>query len=181
MSGSPGGAVQEFAQPLQAALLCVTPARFQFLSNEDGTVEMLRLANATGVRLRRLDSTSGQLLPAINFRVDHHISTMLTSTGGDVRRYRVVMIGYRYGILDQQQREIIAFHWHPGRRSHVHDPHLHVGSAIANPDSSDFGRSFSRLHIPTGQMELARVVRMLITEFDVIPNRQDWQAVLADA
>ena len=139
---------------------------------------MLRLASATGVRLRRFDNTSGKPLPAIHFRVDHHISTMLTSTEGEVRRYRVVMLGYRYGILDQQQREIIAFHWHPNRRSQEQDSHLHVDSAIVNPDASDFSRSFSRFHIPTGHVPLARVVRMLITEFDVEPNRQDWDAVL---
>ena len=139
---------------------------------------MLRLASATGVRLRRFDSFNGLPLPAIHFRVDHHVSTMLMSTDGDVRRYQVILRGYRYGILDQQQREIVTFHWHPGRRSHEHDPHLHVGSVIVDPDASSFGKPFSRFHIPTGQMALARVVRMLITEFNVVPNRQDWEAVI---
>jgi hypothetical protein len=178
MSASPGGALQEFAQPLQAALLCVTPARLQLLSDAEGAVEMLRLASATGVRLRRFDSSDGLPLSAIYFRADHHISTMLTSTDGDTRRYQVILRGYRYGILDQHQREIIAFHWHPGRRSYEHDPHLHVGSVIVDPDASDFGKPFSRFHIPTGKMALARVVRMLITEFNVVPNRQDWEAVI---
>ena len=50
---------------------------------------------------------------------------------------------------------------------------------IVDPDASDFGKPFSRFHIPTGQMALARVVRMLITEFNVIPNRQDWDSVIS--
>lgn len=88
------------------------------------------------------------------------------------------MTGYSYAVRDHRQREILAFHWHPDRRSHEQDPHIHIGSGIVDSSAGDLGKVFSRFHIPTGHMVLARVVRMLITEFSVVPNRQDWETVI---
>jgi hypothetical protein len=37
------------------------------------------------------------------------------------------------------------------------------------------------MHLPTGPVSLADVVRLLIMEFDVAPRRPDWQAILRAA
>jgi hypothetical protein len=67
----------------------------------------------------------------------------------------------------------------PDRPSHEHEPHVHIGSAIIDVGSSDIGKTFSRFHIPTGHISIAQVVRLLLTDFNVVPNRQDWEAALA--
>lgn len=100
------------------------------------------------------------------------------SSPSEPRDYLVITDGYSYVIRDREQREILAFHWHPGQRSAVNAPHLHVGSAILDSQSGDLGKAFSRFHIPTGHISIAQVVRLLATEFNVVPNRQDWEAIL---
>jgi hypothetical protein len=89
-----------------------------------------------------------------------------------------VTVSYQYVISDQQQRELLAFHWHPEGVSAERDPHVHIGSGIIDSGAGDLGKVFSNFHVPTGHVPLGRVVRMLVTEFDVVPNRQDWDAVL---
>jgi hypothetical protein len=117
-------------------------------------------------------------LPPVYFRIDQHITTLLASAPKEPRQYRIATLGYNYAILNQRFREILSFHWHPEQRSPEHEPHLHVGSAIIDVDAADFGKGFSGMHIPTGKIALAQVVRMLLTEFNVVPNRQDWDATL---
>lgn len=34
---------------------------------------------------------------------------------------------YEYRLSDQDDREILAYHWHPEGQSHVETPHLHLG------------------------------------------------------
>ena len=174
-AGNPRTAVEQFAQLHQAALHCVTAAKLQRGTSETETIGVLTFLGVQFAELRRRGDDDQRLEP-ITLGVDVHYQVFAEHY--DPRQYRVVTVGYRYAISTAQQREIIAFHWHPARRSHEQNPHLHVGSAVVDVSRSDFGRTFSRFHIPTGHMPLSRVVRMLITEFDVVPNRQDWEAVL---
>src|ERR1035441_102287 len=43
--------------------------------------------------------------------------------------WKVSTAGYFYALDDSRDREIIAYHWHPGGRSPIRFPHLHVGPA----------------------------------------------------
>jgi hypothetical protein len=36
----------------------------------------------------------------------------------------------------------------------------------------------TKLHIPTGRVSVEAVVRLAIEEFDVVPQRDDWEAVI---
>ncbi len=85
-------------------------------------------------------------------------------------------------MLDREDREILAFHWHPIGLSDVTDPHIHLSSKL-NP--IDMGRDqdplpLAGMHIPTGFVTLEDVVRLLITEFGITPRRDDWDALLRD-
>ena len=40
-------------------------------------------------------------------------------------------IGYRYHLLDADEREILAYHWHPIGVSSVTFPHLHLSGRLA--------------------------------------------------
>ena len=142
-------------------------------------VEMLRFPSDIGAELRRRNPSSNQRLDPIYLLIHQHYGIVVTSQENEPRSYRIVTGGYSYVIQSNQHREIIAFHWHPRQRSHEHDPHVHIGSAVIDADSSDIGKTFSRFHIPTGHISIAQVVRLLLTDFNVVPNRQDWEAMLA--
>lgn len=91
-------------------------------------------------------------------------------------------VSYEYRLLDREEREILAFHWHPVGLSHVTDPHLHLSSRL-NP--IDMGRNqdplpLAGIHIPTGFVTLEDLVRLLIAEVGICPRRPDWDAVLRE-
>jgi len=85
---------------------------------------------------------------------------------------RVTSAGYYYQIRDQRERELIAFHWHPGRRDQPDFPHLHIGVTTGTVSI------VRKHHVPTGRVSLEAIVRFLITELDVRPLRNDWERVL---
>jgi hypothetical protein len=97
--------------------------------------------------------------------------------------FRSRLIGYAYQITDAEDRELLAFHWHPDSVSPVTGPHLHLTSRIGRIEAPRTGSAIAlgQVHIPTGTVNLADVIRLLIGEFDVEPRRPDWQAILAAA
>ena len=97
-------------------------------------------------------------------------------------RFEVRTTAYGYRVIDSLQREVVAFHWHPSGASPVTLPHMHLSSRIGR---LDLGAGFApaalgEMHLPTGYITLADVVRLLITEFDIAPRRADWAAILRD-
>jgi hypothetical protein len=98
-----------------------------------------------------------------------------------IRRANLTPAGYAMSILDAEGREIIAYHWHPESISPIDFPHIHLTSRVSAFDVPKSGRpiALGEMHISTGFVTLARVVRMLIEEFDVGSLRGDWRAILA--
>jgi hypothetical protein len=90
-------------------------------------------------------------------------------------------IGYTYQILETDRQEILAYHWHPIGFSGVMHPHFHLPNRFP-PIIAGRGQReivLSDMHIPTGFVTFADIVRLLIDEFGVEPLRDDWRAVLA--
>lgn len=87
---------------------------------------------------------------------------------------RAVIVAYRIDI----GHGAISYHWHPVGPSHVQTPHLHVK---ATRDMAPGATAIEKLHFPTGPVSLAAIVRFLIDEVGIEPNRADWGRVLADA
>ena len=90
---------------------------------------------------------------------------------------------YRYRLLDANEREILAYHWHPIGVSPITYPHLHLSGRLAPLDLGprEDPVRLGGMHLPTGgPVTLADVVRLLITEFGVIPRRADWEQILAE-
>ncbi|MGH2616768.1 MAG: hypothetical protein ACRDJC_16155 [Thermomicrobiales bacterium] len=88
---------------------------------------------------------------------------------------------YEYRLLDHHQRELLVYHWQPGDAYLGPDhPHLHVSAALTAQTSAVDRRSIDldKLHLATGHVSLPAVVRMLIEEFRVAPQRPDWAATL---
>ena len=90
-------------------------------------------------------------------------------------RWTVTLTAYWYTIFEQaSQRELLAFHWHPGRER-IDFPHLHLGSRILSE------QALAGRHLPTGAIGVPDLLRFLIAELGVAPERPDWEQVLTEA
>jgi hypothetical protein len=99
--------------------------------------------------------------------------------GSDASEH-VDVSAYDFRILTTDNRELLAWHWHPTGTSAVTHTHLHLSGQIA---PLHLGRGtdplpLADLHIPTGAVGLADVVRFLIAEVGVQPRKPNWQAIL---
>ncbi len=96
------------------------------------------------------------------------------ATRGNLWTVRVT--GYAYAVLDSEQREVLAYHWHPKGNSPVAIPHLHLeqGALVERPEVRD-------AHLPTGSISVAIFLRFLIDDLSVEPVRPDWESILHDA
>ena len=90
--------------------------------------------------------------------------------------WQVLIVAYQYTLLDQDQREILAFHLHPEGSSHVVTPHLHLGAG-----AGQLRADLAGAHIPTGPVTLAAVARLVIEGFAARPQRGGWDAMLRRA
>jgi hypothetical protein len=103
--------------------------------------------------------------------------------GEHSRTFEAIVGGYETSILDRDGNEIVAYHWHPLGQSNVKHPHVHLSNQIR---PIELGRNqtplpLADMHLATGVVPLAHVVRMLIEEFGVAPLRDDWDAALPRA
>ena len=131
---------------------CVRPDDLRthrlLFGSEDG-VEV----SARGERLR--------LRCKLYFRIDR------VDEGWDVFR-----TGYDFSITDPGQREIAAYHWHPGGAA-PEFPHLHLlaGAGTLRPD-------VRAAHFPTGEVSLSDFLLLDIRDFGVRPLRPDYEELL---
>lgn len=125
------------------------------------------------ITLRRGRGTSNLLLRFNqSFLIQHSPSSIVGE------RYRVNVLSWDYTIYDHNERDILAYHWHPEGTSDKTAPHFHVGSVILDTTSHELGKTFSRLHLPSGYITIADVVRTLIEEFNVVPIHDRWDETL---
>jgi hypothetical protein len=96
-----------------------------------------------------------------------------TRARGD-SRWVGTLVKYHFALLTTEQREIIAFHWHPDVPGRP-EPHLHLGVA------SKASTLLRQAHIPASIVTLPQVLRFAIRELGVEPIRDDWEARLASA
>lgn len=147
--------------PLRRSLSCVTSAQLYVPSKKPGELEALAMSEDP-LRLR----CSGQ--PNISHAslvIGHQFRVVPDEDLG----WHVSTRQYEYYIQDDEERELIAWHWHP--ESKITYPHLHVPA----------GQIHHKMHIPTGRVSIEAVIRLLITEFGVPPIRHDWEVVLEEA
>lgn len=112
-------------------------------------------------------------------RVDLDLKQQIAAAPAD-DAYTIWVIQYSYRVVEDNGRELLAFHWHPDGVSPIKHPHLHLSSRIA-PIALGSGAAsvaLGELHIPTGFVALGDVVHLLIEELGVEPRRADWRAVL---
>lgn len=97
------------------------------------------------------------------------------------RRWDVRTELYEYRLLDHDHTELLVYHWQPGAAfAGPDEPHLHVSASLNARTDAVSTRSIGldKLHVATGLVSLAAVVRMLITEFGIAAQRADWREIL---
>lgn len=64
--------------------------------------------------------------------------------------------------------------------SDVRFPHLHLSTRIPSFDIQPHTEpvTLSGMHIPTGFVTSAEIVRLIVVEFGVEPTRADWDAIV---
>jgi hypothetical protein len=88
---------------------------------------------------------------------------------------------YAYRLLDHHETELLVYHWQPGADYLGPDEHhLHVSAAVRAQVNAVSRREIDldNLHLVTGPVTLAGIVRMLIEEFGIAPQRADWNDIL---
>lgn len=154
-----------FRDTMQGVFACV--ARNGFLASTPGPASQpptSTLALSSGIEPTALSGST-----QLSLTVSHGYSVEQDSAG----LWRVQTRSYAYHVYDAAGRRILGYHWHPGGRSRVQAPHLHV-----YVDESFGGRHLSRVHFLTGRIALEDVVEVLVEEFEVTPRRADWKATL---
>lgn len=106
------------------------------------------------------------------------VDLLAFTTDARLRDYAADIVGYMVSVGTMNGTELAAYHWHPDGTSRVRSPHLHVLTG-ADADGGDRGHiKLREVHFPTGFVPLSDILRMLIEEFGVEPQRADWSQVL---
>lgn len=168
---TPHGAYRAFVEPLGAALSCVLRAKIICTAGGQkdlGRVHQLLIGyDPTGDGYLKLKGGRGQL--EMRARMKYEI---ILCEDQSVGKYRVTTRAYDYSVRRQDKTVVVDYHWHP--ESKVNRPHAHIGSSELAPD----GVLTNKDHLFGGRMTFESVVRTLISELEVAPLCDDWEAVL---
>jgi len=154
--------VHDLREAVQAIVSCVTPAVVLPSGFRGAGPHVLAFAARDDPAPLRSDHH-----PRLALSVSHWYHVVQEEASG---HWVTAVVGYEYRLLSGA-RELLAYHWHPFGRSPVTWPHLHVNASVEsiNLDS---------VHLPTGLVALAAVIRCAITDLGVAPLRPDWRAIL---
>jgi hypothetical protein len=160
---SPAGAYSDFIDPIQEALNLIAVGRLS-VSHRQGGIEVgvqENVAfNGNDPALLR-SATAGPIFLTVSMRVE--VARIdIPNAPFDCR-----LTGYWYEIRMPGDRELIAYHWTPEIGGNQRPfPHLHIGSVVAS-GGQVMPNQFNKLHIPTGLLPAAAIVRFAIEELGV--------------
>ena len=163
----PAEAVNNFIELLQKAVSCVTDSVFTAGGgyHPTETPHILMLNSGDPVPL---GGESRLSLSAI-----HHYRIVRAPDNPNL--WAVSTAAYYYTLQDAQNREVIAYHWHP-EQAGVDFPHVHIrAKARVGP------KDLHKYHLPTNRVTLEAVLRLALSELGVAARHQrrnDWASVL---
>jgi hypothetical protein len=126
--------------------------------------ELTRIVNGDDVPLE-LDGTAAHL----------YVRQVIVVADG---RCRTESYSYRLQAEESPKSWLIRWEYtrEPSRADYSYPrAHLHVNGSFSD------GAPAGRLHIPTERLSLELVVRHLITDWDVKPRSDDWEAILDES
>lgn len=99
--------------------------------------------------------------------------------------YHVTLDSYAYQLLRGDRRtsfdEVVTYHWTPSDPNAKRTwPHLHIGSALVDPEARREPWAFHKTHLTTGTMSAAAFVRMAVEEFGIQPVIPDWATRISE-
>jgi hypothetical protein len=176
----PEAAARLLIEPLGSAIGCVTNQRLTVSAGHIAPHEVyaIRLADRPNALRSPEGGPSGLRLDLEqHFIVDVH---------GEATRpvWHATTRMYQYRLLDHFDRELLVYHWQPSPDYLGPDhSHLPVSASLTAQTSAVDRQSIhlDKLHLATGRVSLASVVRMLITEFGIATRRHDRAEVLDHA
>jgi hypothetical protein len=160
-------AVNNFIGPLQTALACVTQDVLQVAGGYhiSATPHAVTLSRGQAVPLR------GET--GVHLRLTQQYRVVEDPDLGERAPFKCSTAAYHYALEDPEERELLAFHWHPQGRSSVTWPHIHIGEA------AELGwDGLQGAHVPSGRISIEEVLRFAIAELGVEALRPDWPEVL---
>lgn len=162
-SKAPAEAVEHYRGRTVRLLSCLTSAHTTVSGYHAGDhPHRLLLARGDAARL--------QAEPGLTLLVTEQYEVRQSTAG-----WHVEIVGYLYAI-GHEGRELVSYHWHPGGKSQITQPHMHVAANVQLGD-----RWLGKVHLPTGMVGLEQVVTLAIVELGVEPLRDDWQRLIDDA
>ena len=164
---NPAEAVSNYRHSVQRVVSCVTTSVVDVAGGYYPSPVPHRLTMNNGFPVA-LDGPS-------RFRLELQQYYRIVETGRPDASWMVDIVGFYYTIYDSGQREVLLYHWHPHGNSPVETPHLHL------EQGAEVGRAEVRdAHLPTGDVSLNAILRVLIEEMGVRPRRSDWESILAE-
>ena len=162
-SRSSAQAVNTFIDLLRQALSCVTDGVLDVRGGYHPAELPHIVALNQGMPVRLGGNARLLLLVSLHYRI--------VEDSASPGSWTVRIVAYYFTLADRDDREILAYHWHPAGRSNVTWPHLHLGSF-------SHGVGLSRAHLPTGCVSIEQILRLAIADLGVRPRRKDWADVL---
>lgn len=144
---SPKEAVTHFVGPIRSATGCFLGAGEVTVDSEDPETEgVLTLNDAKPVALPRIKGGTQRISVSISMR--YRIVRDPTPTRGP---WKVSTSAWIYGLYEND-RQMLAFHWHPESNSRVVTPHLHVHTSTL----------LRKRHVPTGRVLIEDVLALAV-------------------
>jgi hypothetical protein len=165
---NPSEAVANFIGPIQRAIACVTKTVVvrSHDSTEPGGVRAILAPKSDFAQLR------GDRRLHLSVAMEYEI--IKVKDPPKLGPWKVKTRQYRYHVVTDDLAEVILFHWLPDGNCSTTKPHIHLGGSQLTSDAVITRKT----HIPSGRVSLESVIQVLISEFNVVPLRADWQDVL---
>ncbi len=165
-------AVQNFLDPLQRAMSCVTEA----VLSVGGGYHASPANNPQQRHVLTIHNSPAVLGRDKHFALDLVQHYRVVEGEGAHGPWKVSTVAYYYTLLiAATAQEVLGYHWHPQGRSDVTYPHLHLYEGAGS-----LQHNLRKAHLPTGRIAVEDMLRLAIIHFRVLPLRQDWETILTE-
>jgi hypothetical protein len=165
---TPAAAREAYLGPLQKALACISHAVFIHNAFEASLGEEYFITLPGGDPVRLACSRGGHY----RIRVEQRFHIIHMPGDRQLGPYKIRTRKYEYSLDDDDEREIVAFHWHP-REQGFDEPHLHVSAG-----AGALLENFHRAYLPTGRITFEDFVRFTIRDFSVTALNTGYRKLL---
>ncbi len=152
--GTPREAVEAFLRPLSQEISCVTPSILNVRGGYHPSEKPHSIIIGGGLPIRLAGPAR------LNLRLVHHYK--IVGNLDRRRTWNIVTVGYFYALDNSNEKEIIAYRWHPDGQSPIR---FRICTFVQEPPVN-------------WKIWLRPLLRFAVTDFHVEPLRPDWAALL---